>query len=141
MKDTDTDTEFIGDLQINSRNGIVVSVEFIDTKTETDTDMNTNTYLELDPNKYTFELKGTEFQIAVWNEILKIPRGTTMTYSEIATSIGRPNSYRAVANACGQNNLTILVPCHRVVGKNNLGGYKWGIERKKKLLDFEKSLR
>ena len=123
------DIEIIGNLQLNFQNGIVVSSQFIDTKVND---------ITLDPSKYRLELKGTEFQRMVWKEILKIPRGTTRTYSEIAISIGKPNSHRAVANACGQNKLAVLVPCHRVVGKSNLGGYKWGIERKKWLLDSEK---
>lgn len=86
-----------------------------------------------------FKLSGTKFQIKVWRGILKIPRGETRTYGRLAESIGYPTACRAVANACGQNNLVLFVPCHRVVGKNNIGGYKWGIEMKQWILDMEKN--
>lgn len=85
------------------------------------------------------QLIGTDFQLKVWNEIAKIPFGETRTYSEIAKNIGNPKAYRAVALACSQNKFAILIPCHRVVGKNNLGGYKWHINKKKYLLDYEKT--
>ena len=61
------------------------------------------------------KLEGTDFQIAVWKELLKIPAGSTKTYKEIAVAIGKPNSSRAVANACAQNPYAPQVPCHRVV--------------------------
>jgi O-6-methylguanine DNA methyltransferase len=85
-----------------------------------------------------YKLIGTKFEKQVWREIIKIPYGTTKTYSEIAVAINKPKSYRAVANACGKNKLCLFVPCHRVTGKNNIGGYKWNIQRKKLLLEFEK---
>lgn len=82
---------------------------------------------------------GTEFQRAVWNEIHKIEYGKTSTYSKLAQKIGKPNSYRAVANACGRNPISIVVPCHRVLASNNgLGGYSSGVEKKVLLLDLEK---
>lgn len=86
------------------------------------------------------KLEGTEFQIAVWKELLKIPKGKTKTYKEIAVAIGRPKSSRAVANACAQNPYAPDVPCHRVVRSDgSLGGYsaKGGIERKRQLLEME----
>lgn len=86
------------------------------------------------------KLKGTEFQIAVWKELLKIPKGKTKTYKEIAVAIGRPKSSRAVANACAQNPYAPDVPCHRVVRSDgSLGGYsaEGGIERKRQLLEME----
>ena len=61
------------------------------------------------------KLKGTEFQIKVWNEIAKIPKGETKSYKEVAIAIRRPKSYRAVANACGKNPYPIEIPCHRVI--------------------------
>ena len=71
-----------------------------------------------------YKLNGTEFQIKVWNEIAKIPKGKTKSYKEIAKAIGRPKSYRAVANACGKNPFPIEIPCHRVIKSNGeLGGY------------------
>ena len=86
------------------------------------------------------KLEGTEFQIAVWKELLKIPKGKTKTYKEIAVAIGRPKSSRAVANACAQNPYVPDVPCHRVVRSDgSLGGYsaEGGIERKRQLLEME----
>ncbi|MBC8480456.1 MAG: MGMT family protein [Actinobacteria bacterium] len=86
------------------------------------------------------KLEGTEFQIAVWKELLKIPKGKTKTYKEIAVAIGRPKSSRAVANACAQNPYAPDVPCHRVVRSDgSLGGYstEGGIERKRQLLEME----
>ena len=86
------------------------------------------------------KLDGTDFQIAVWRELLKIPSGKTKTYKEIAISIGRPNSSRAVANACAQNPYAPEVPCHRVLRSDgSLGGYsaEGGIERKRELLESE----
>ena len=83
------------------------------------------------------KLKGTEFQLKVWNEIKKIPKGNVKTYKEIAEIIGNPNSARAVANACGKNPFLIKIPCHRVVRSDgDLGGYsgKGGVDMKKKLL-------
>jgi len=89
------------------------------------------------------KLDGTDFQISVWKELLKIPRGKTKTYKEIALAIGKPNSSRAVANACAQNPYAPQVPCHRVVRSDgSLGGYSadGGMERKRELLDMESKL-
>ncbi|XP_031629548.1 uncharacterized protein LOC116344869 [Contarinia nasturtii] len=79
--------------------------------------------------KTTFEIDklGTEFQRLVWNEIYRIVYGTSSTYSELAQRIGKPKSYRAVANACGRNPISIVIPCHRVLASNGLGGYSSGI--------------
>lgn len=81
---------------------------------------------------------GTEFQRAVWKEMLKIPRGQTRTYGEIAAAIGRPNAVRAVGSACGANPIPLFIPCHRVVAKNGLGGFGSGLPWKKLLLEMEK---
>ena len=84
-----------------------------------------------------YKLKGTEFQIKVWNEIAKIPKGETKSYKEIAIAIKRPKSYRAVANACGKNPYPIEIPCHRVIKSNGeFGGYsaKGGSKAKRILL-------
>ena len=78
------------------------------------------------------ELNGTDFQKKVWNEIKKIPRGSTLTYKELAKKIDKPRAYRAVANACGKNPYPIRIPCHRVIGSNGkIGGYsaKGGIDK------------
>lgn len=83
---------------------------------------------------------GTDFQKAVWTELRAIPPGSTITYSELASRIGRPQSVRAVAAACGANPIAVIVPCHRVIGKDgNLTGYAWGIEKKRLLLEREKA--
>jgi methylated-DNA-[protein]-cysteine S-methyltransferase len=89
------------------------------------------------------KLEGTDFQLSVWKELLKIPAGKTRTYKEIALAIGKPNSSRAVANACAQNPYAPDVPCHRVVRSDgSLGGYSadGGMERKRELLDMESKL-
>ena len=88
------------------------------------------------------KLDGTEFQISVWNELKKIPKGETRTYKEIAELIGKPTAARAVANACGKNPYPITIPCHRVVRSDGgLGGYsgEGGVEKKRFLLENEKN--
>ncbi len=83
---------------------------------------------------------GTPFQHRVWAELARIPPGETRTYREVAESLGSPTAVRAVARACATNPISILVPCHRVVGSDGqLRGYRWGIDRKQKLLQAEKS--
>ncbi len=89
--------------------------------------------------KIPIKLNGTEFQKEVWNEILKIPYGQTVSYEEIAIRLGNKNKVRAVANAIGKNKILIIVPCHRIIGKNGtLTGYKSGIDHKRMLIDYEK---
>lgn len=84
---------------------------------------------------------GTEFQKKVWEELLKIPFGETISYQEQAKNLGNPLSVRAVANANSRNKIAIIVPCHRVIGKNKkLTGYAGGIDKKKILLDLEKNI-
>jgi AraC family transcriptional regulator of adaptative response/methylated-DNA-[protein]-cysteine methyltransferase len=83
-------------------------------------------------------LKGTNFQIKVWQALLTIPRGRVTSYSVIAEEIGRPRAVRAVANAVGRNPLAYLIPCHRVIRKSGeAGGYRWGNTRKKAILAWE----
>jgi AraC family transcriptional regulator of adaptative response/methylated-DNA-[protein]-cysteine methyltransferase len=84
------------------------------------------------------DLRATSFQLRVWNALRKIPHGETRTYSEIAAAIGAPTAGRAVAGACARNRLAVVIPCHRVVrADGNAGGYRWGEDRKKKLLGKE----
>lgn len=84
------------------------------------------------------DLRGTPFQREVWNALTTIPRGTTVTYAELAAAAGRPRAVRAAASACGDNRVAVLVPCHRVVRTDgSLGGYRWGVERKRALLASE----
>lgn len=86
-------------------------------------------------------LVGSDFQKRVWKELLTIPFGTTISYKEIAQRICKPKAVRTVANAVGANSISIILPCHRVIGSNNsLTGYGGGLEAKQKLLELENSL-
>ncbi len=86
-------------------------------------------------------LKGTAFQRLVWQQLLSVPFGKTASYQQIAHAIGKPGAVRAVGGACGRNPISIIVPCHRVVGSDgNLTGYGAGLWRKKWLLTHEGSL-
>jgi AraC family transcriptional regulator of adaptative response/methylated-DNA-[protein]-cysteine methyltransferase len=85
-----------------------------------------------------FHVRATAFQQRVWRALLDIPRGETRTYAQIAEAVGSPKAVRAVGTACGSNLLAVVVPCHRVVGSDaRLTGYRWGIERKRQLLELE----
>jgi len=84
------------------------------------------------------DIRGTAFQQRVWQALRQIPRGKTLSYSEVAQQIGAPQAVRAVASACAKNKLALLVPCHRVIASDGkLAGYRWGLERKHKLLEIE----
>ena len=86
------------------------------------------------------DLRGTAFQLRVWRFLLSIKDGDVVSYSEAAAGIHQPKAVRATASACGANNVAILVPCHRVLrGDGTLGGYRWGLERKRALLDHERT--
>ena len=88
--------------------------------------------------KVPLDLRGTPFQMEVWKEMLKIRAGSTRSYADVAKQIGKPNAYRAVANACGSNPVPIVVPCHRVVASaGKLGGYGLGLDRKIAILAAE----
>src|SRR3954451_12214019 len=90
------------------------------------------------PLDILIDLRGSTFQQRVWQALREIPVGTTTTYTEVATRIGAPKAVRAVARACATNPLALVVPCHRVIGKSGgLTGYRWGLERKRTLLDRE----
>jgi AraC family transcriptional regulator, regulatory protein of adaptative response / methylated-DNA-[protein]-cysteine methyltransferase len=85
------------------------------------------------------DLRGTAFQIRVWRFLLQIPEGSVVSYSELAAGIGAPKAVRAAASACAANRIAVLVPCHRVLrGDGALGGYRWGLERKRVLIDQER---
>jgi len=84
------------------------------------------------------DLRGTAFQLRVWQALRAIPRGETRSYSQLAHELGNPNATRAVARACATNRVALVVPCHRVVGSSgSLTGYRWGVERKRMLLEAE----
>ncbi|HDR05622.1 MAG TPA: methylated-DNA--[protein]-cysteine S-methyltransferase [Candidatus Marinimicrobia bacterium] len=85
-----------------------------------------------------YELSGTPFQMAVWQNLMAIPYGETVSYGKIAAAAGYPGAFRAVGTAIGQNPLSILIPCHRVIRKNGeLGGYAGGLDKKRFLLELE----
>ena len=86
------------------------------------------------------DVEASSFQRKVWNYLKQIPEGETRFYSDIADDIGRPKGARAVAKACATNPVSLAIPCHRVIPKSGgLGGYRWGVERKEKLLEKEYS--
>lgn len=90
------------------------------------------------PIDLPLDLKATAFQMKVWEELRRIPFGETITYAELARRIGNEKSVRAVANACAKNSAAIVIPCHRVIGSDgSLRGYRWGLERKRKILQIE----
>jgi AraC family transcriptional regulator of adaptative response/methylated-DNA-[protein]-cysteine methyltransferase len=88
------------------------------------------------------DLRGTAFQLRVWQALRQIPCGETRSYSQLARELGSPNATRAVARACAMNRVALVVPCHRVVGAGgSLTGYRWGVERKRQLLEAESGKR
>lgn len=91
------------------------------------------------PLKLKLSLHGTDFQKRVWHVLEKIPIGTTVSYSQIAEQIGQPTAMRAVAGACAKNPVALAVACHRVLRSDGgISGYRWGVERKRKLIALEK---
>jgi AraC family transcriptional regulator of adaptative response/methylated-DNA-[protein]-cysteine methyltransferase len=86
------------------------------------------------------DIRGTAFQQEVWQQLRAIPCGSTMSYSQVAAAIGHPTAARAVAGACAANPIAVVIPCHRVIAADGgLGGYRWGIKRKLRLLQGEQS--
>jgi len=88
------------------------------------------------------DLQGTAFQLKVWNYLRRIPAGQVKSYAEVARAIGQPKAVRAVGSACARNRVGLVIPCHRVIrGDGGLGGYRWGLERKRTLIDRERAAR
>jgi AraC family transcriptional regulator of adaptative response/methylated-DNA-[protein]-cysteine methyltransferase len=88
------------------------------------------------------DIRASAFQMQVWNYLQSVPYGEVRSYREVAERIGRPSATRAVARACATNPVAIAIPCHRVIrGSGELGGYRWGLARKRALIDRERSLR
>jgi AraC family transcriptional regulator, regulatory protein of adaptative response / methylated-DNA-[protein]-cysteine methyltransferase len=91
-------------------------------------------------NDVPIDVQASTFQWKVWRELQKIPLGQTRSYSDIAAAIGAPRAVRAVASACANNRVALLIPCHRVIRQSgDLGGYRWGLDRKKRLLEKERA--
>lgn len=118
------------------------------TEISDDDEKNQNIFTQLEEyflrKRKNFEVKldlnGTEFQIKVWNKLLGIPYGETISYRDLANLVNNPKAVRAVGTANGQNPVPIIIPCHRVLRNNgNLGGYAFGIELKKELLNLERN--
>jgi AraC family transcriptional regulator of adaptative response/methylated-DNA-[protein]-cysteine methyltransferase len=88
------------------------------------------------------DIRATAFQLRVWKYLQAIPYGDLQSYAEVAAGIGHPGAARAVAQACGKNHVALAVPCHRIIrGDGNLGGYRWGLHRKRVLIDLERAHR
>ena len=147
----------IGELAICEENGKIVLVNVVKTKEDIEeiaknsiqkeTALIKNTKQQLDEyfagkrKKFDIPIKldGTDFQIKVWKELLKIPYGETCSYLDIAKRIGNPKASRAVGMANNKNKIIIIVPCHRVIGSNKkLVGYACGLDVKEKLLELER---
>ena len=92
------------------------------------------------PIQFPIDVRATAFQARVWNELARIPRGEVRAYREIAAALAMPAASRAVAKACAANPVALVIPCHRVVRSDGgLGGYRWGVARKRTLLAQERS--
>ena len=86
-----------------------------------------------------YKLLASDFQVAVYEEMLKIPYGKTTSYSDLSQQIGKKKAFRAVGTACGKNPLPLIIPCHRVLGKSGLGGFTGGLDIKRFLLTLERN--
>ena len=142
----------IGILEIICENGKLVSLKLVDycEKSNVETDFIKDIKKQLDEyflgKRTIFNIKinpkGTDFQKLVWSELQNIPYGKIKSYSEIAAATGNKNAQRAVGNACNKNPIMIIIPCHRVVSKNNnIGGYAYGRSIKQKLLNIENGVK
>jgi len=86
------------------------------------------------------DLRGSAFQLRVWRFLLQLPDGKVLSYAQLAAGIGAPRAVRAAASACAANRIAMLIPCHRVLrGDGGLGGYRWGLERKRNLIERERA--
>ena len=142
----------IGILEIICENNKLVSLKLVDycEKSNIETDFIKDIKKQLDEyflgKRTIFNIKinpkGTDFQKLVWSELQNIPYGKIKSYSEIAAATGNKNAQRAVGNACNKNPIMIIIPCHRVISKNNnLGGYAYGRSIKQKLLNIDNGVK
>lgn len=141
----------IGILEIICENGKLVSLKLVDYCEKSNVETNFIKDIKKQLGEYfsgkrtTFDIKinptGTDFQKMVRKELQNIPYGETKSYSEIAAAAGNRNAQRAIGNACNKNPIMIIIPCHRVISKNNnLGGYAYGRSIKQKLLNIENGI-
>lgn len=144
----------VGSLKLSATREALSSIHFAENKNGKLKSSTDNKILEaaknqlaeyFNRNRQTFDIplapEGTDFELQVWGQIKTIPYGSTATYSEIAKRLGDVNKVRAVGKANGQNPISIIIPCHRIIGTNNkLTGYAGGIERKRWLLQHEGAL-
>ena len=143
----------IGILEITGTERAITGVRFVEKKTDPEPSIplplkvcckQLYEYFVGDRKEFSVNLQfeGTEFQKKVWNQLLKIPFGTTVSYKDIAEAIKNGKAVRAVGSANGRNNIAILIPCHRVIAHDGtLGGYGGGLWKKEWLLDHEKKYR
>lgn len=143
----------VGTLEIASRDGAIVRVGFADKKAGGEkaacecvdrciTEL--REYFEGKRKKFTVRVRpeGTKFQVAVWRELSKIPYGETVSYQDIAARVGNPKAARAVGMANNRNPVAIIIPCHRVIGKNGgMVGYATGLWKKELLLSLERGVK
>lgn len=139
----------IGTVEIKGTQNSVVAVNFVDQAQSADDDLpwcirecakQIDEYFQVNRKRFSLNLlmQGTDFQKSVWQQLRKIPYGTTASYGEVAVAIGKPTACRAVGSANGKNPISIIVPCHRVIGSDGtLTGYGGGLWRKEWLLKHE----
>ena len=140
----------IGEIGLLKENDNLIKVSFIDTAfkyldvinspnefKEVITQLNEYFYEGRNKFEIQYTFLSTTFRSRVYKEMSKIAYGTTLSYSDLATKVGKPRAFRAVGTACGKNPLPIIIPCHRVKGKSGLGGFTGGLDIKKFLLKLE----
>ena len=140
----------IGEIGLLKENDNLIKVSFIDTAfkyldvinspnefKEVITQLNEYFYEGRNKFEIQYTFLSTTFRSRVYKEMSKIAYGTTLSYSDLATKVGKPRAFRAVGTACGKNPLPIIIPCHRVKGKTSLGGFTGGLDIKKFLLRLE----
>ena len=140
----------IGEIGLLKENDNLIKVSFIDTAfkyldvinspnefKEVITQLNEYFYEGRNKFEIQYTFLSTTFRSRVYKEMSKIAYGTTLSYSDLATKVGKPRAFRAVGTACGKNPLPIIIPCHRVKGKSSLGGFTGGLDIKKFLLKLE----
>lgn len=141
----------IGTIEIQVENDELISLEFVN---ENKSEHNKSEYVDVvikqideyfngKRKKFNLNIKisGTNFQNKVWHELINIPYGETISYKDLAEKIGNDKAYRAVGNANNKNKISIVIPCHRVIGSNKkLVGYAGGVDKKKWLINFEKTV-